>query len=270
MVITIEEAPRLIDEAYSQGSVGVPPYLSLYENQHVVFRQGSQSVLLRRAGSRLVRVAERTCYGLQGRSVEQKAALDVLCDPDVPHVSLLGKAGSGKTLLALAAALDQRRNFHRILVARPMVPLDGHDDMGYLPGEIGDKLAPWMAPIHDNLGVLKELGHKEDIEKMLHEKKVDLCPLAYIRGRSMHKVFLIVDEAQNLTTTEIKAIGTRMGTDSKLVFTGDTEQVDRTFKKGQDGLNQSVRATEHSHLSACVRLRVGERSELANLFADCM
>lgn len=236
---------------------------------------GSQSILVKRVDDTLVSqqhlLKDCTAWGIQGRSVEQKIALNYLLNPLIPCVSLIGKAGSGKTLLAIAAALEQRSHYLKILVARPAVSLGNAHDLGYIPGGVDEKLAPWTMPIFDNLSVLKQTGDAETIKRMTEEKKIEMCPLQYIRGRSLFRCFVIIDEAQNLRPEEIKTIGTRIGEGSKVVFTGDTDQIDKHYlRDGKDGMTHLISRTKGHPLCADVKLKRGERSELANLLADIL
>jgi PhoH-like ATPase len=199
-------------------------------------------------------------------------ALNLLLDPNIKLVTLIGKAGSGKTLLACASALHQVLNsskmFQRILISRPIQPMGR--DLGYLPGSVDEKLAPWMQPIYDNLEFL--LG--ADFQ-MLNEYKysglIHVEPITYIRGRSIPQSFLLVDEAQNLTVQEIKTIITRMGEGSKIVLTGDIEQIDNTYVDFADnGLTHIVERFKDYAIAGHVTLRKGERSELATLASNIL
>jgi PhoH-like ATPase len=179
-------------------------------------------------------------------------------------------AGTGKTLLSIAGALEQRRNFHQIYIARPIVPLS-NKDIGYLPGDIKSKLNPYMEPLWDNLKFIKSLFGEKDkeykqIEEMVEKEKIIVCPLAYIRGRSLSNVFFIVDEAQNLTPHEVKTIITRAGENTKIIFTGDVHQIDTPYLDAQsNGLSYIIDKIKDNKLYAHVTLQKGERSELANL-----
>jgi PhoH-like ATPase len=188
----------------------------------------------------------------------------------VPLVSLSGSAGTGKTLLALAGALDSRRYYRQIYLARPVVPLS-NKDIGYLPGDIEAKLSPYMQPLWDNLNVIRnQYGETsreyQQIAAMIETEKLQIVPLAYIRGRSLSKVIFIVDEAQNLTPHEIKTIITRAGEGTKVVFTGDVFQIDTPYLDAQsNGLAYLIDRMKGHPLYAHVNLEKGERSELANV-----
>jgi PhoH-like ATPase len=164
-------------------------------------------------------------------------------DPNIPLVTITGKAGTGKTLLALAAALEQRRVHKQVLLSRPVIPLSNRD-MGYLPGDIKSKLDPYMAPLFDNIGVIREYAspvQNKALSKMQEEEKLVIEPLAFIRGRSLRKMFMIVDEAQNLTPHEVKTIVTRAGEGTKIVFTGDTDQIDvPSLRHDNNGLSYLI------------------------------
>ena len=173
--------------------------------------------------------------GIKPRNEEQAMALDILLDNSVPLVTVMGKAGTGKTLLALAAALEKRREYRQILLARPIVALS-NKDLGFLPGDVNSKLEPYIQPLFDNLSVIQHI-HSEDsdesknIRKMLENEKIVISPLAYIRREEvLNKIYFIVDEAQNLTPHEIKTIITRAGEKgAKIVFTGDIHQIDTPY-----------------------------------------
>ena len=247
----------------------------MYENQYFIFRSGKKSALSRVKQGQYHRITSKKAYGIEPRNAEQTMALDALFDPDVPLVALTGKAGSGKTLIALAAAFEQKRNFQQIFVARPIIPLS-NKDMGFLPGDIKEKLDPYMQPILDNIGVIKAQFKKTEpkykaIEDMLKEEKIVITPLAYIRGRSLSNIFFLVDEAQNTTPHEIKTIVTRMGENVKLIFTGDVEQIDQPYlDKRSNGLSYLIDRMQGQPLFAHIHLEKGERSQLAELASQLL
>lgn len=245
-------------------------------NENFILRNGSKSVLARYRSEELSysRVLTNRAYGIKPRNAEQSFALTALTDDNVKLVTLVGKAGSGKTLLALAAALECRANYRQILLARPIVPLSNRD-IGYLPGDVSAKLDPYMQPLFDNLTVIRhQLGDSEDarrIPEMLESQKLEISPLAYIRGRSLQRIFFIVDEAQNLTPHEIKTIITRAGEGTKIVFTGDIHQIDHPYLDSlSNGLSYLINRMVGQSLYAHVTLEKGERSELAELASDLL
>lgn len=218
----------------------------------------------------LSRVIKQTTYGIDPRNAEQTFAIEALSNPDVQLVSLTGKAGTGKTLLALAAALQQHKKYKQIFLARPIVPL-ANRDLGFLPGDVKEKMDPYMQPLYDNLTVIKhKFSHQSPeflrINDMMKEDKLVITPLAYIRGRSLSSIFFIVDEAQNLTPHEIKTIITRAGEGTKMVFTGDIEQIDSPYlDTASNGLSYLSDKMKDQDIFAHVNLVKGERSFLAEL-----
>jgi len=218
----------------------------------------------------LNRVLKQTTYGIDPRNAEQTFALEALSNPDIQLVSLTGKAGTGKTLLALAAALQQHKRYKQIFLARPIVPL-ANRDLGYLPGDVKEKMDPYMQPLFDNLTVIKhKFSHQSPefirINDMMKEEKLVITPLAYIRGRSLSSIFFIVDEAQNLTPHEIKTIITRAGEGTKMIFTGDIEQIDSPYlDTASNGLSYLSDKMKGQDIFAHVNLVKGERSFLAEL-----
>jgi PhoH-like ATPase len=273
---TIEKAPlQAIDTIYEKGSVDVSATHKRNKplaNHFFVLRNGQKSVLTTydEESQMLRRVNKSVAFNVVPKNAEQAFALDAVLNPEIRLVSIQGVAGTGKTLLSIAGALEQRRNFHQIYIARPIVPLS-NKDIGYLPGDIKSKLNPYMEPLWDNLKFIKSLfGEKEkeykQIEEMVEKEKIVVCPLAYIRGRSLSNVFFIVDEAQNLTPHEVKTIITRAGENTKIVFTGDVHQIDTTYLDAQsNGLSYMIDKLRGNPLYAHITLEKGERSELANL-----
>lgn len=241
-------------------------------NQYFVLKNGSQSVLARynKEDNSMSRVIKTAAFGVIPKNAEQAFALDAIMNPDIKLVSIQGVAGTGKTLLSLAGALEQRRNYHQIYLARPIVPLS-NKDIGYLPGDVNSKLNPYMEPLWDNLKYIRSLFSEKDKEhkqlnEMVEAQKLVVCPLAYIRGRSLSNVFFIVDEAQNLTPHEVKTIITRAGENTKIIFTGDIHQIDTPYLDAQsNGLSYLIEKVKGQKLYAHITLEKGERSELANL-----
>ena len=205
-------------------------------------------------------------WGLKPRNKEQMFALDVLLDPDIPIVTLVGKAGCGKTLLAIAAGLDQvldQERYKKLVVSRPVQPLG--KDIGYLPGTMEEKMKPWLMPIQDNLDHLLN-GKKESMSMFYDNGTIQIEALTYIRGRSITNAFIIIDEAQNLTIHELKTIITRVGENTKIVLTGDIEQIDSVYLDStSNGLSYAVEKLKAHDLSGHMTLIKGERSKVATL-----
>jgi PhoH-like ATPase len=241
-------------------------------NQYFIFKGSNSSALAHYdpKTSMINRVIKQKTYGIEPRNAEQTFALDALLRDEVQLVTLTGKAGTGKTLLALASALHQRQNFTQIFLARPIIPLSNRD-IGFLPGDIKEKIGPYMLPLFDNLDVIKNKFSQTSkeflkIEEMLKSEKLIITPLAYIRGRSLSRIFFIVDEAQNLTPHEVKTIITRAGEETKMVFTGDIEQIDSPYlDEKSNGLSYLTEKMNGQDLFAHVNLVKGERSYLAEL-----
>ncbi|KAB7707930.1 AAA family ATPase [Bacillus aerolatus] len=216
---------------------------------------------------------EDVVWGIKPRNVQQMMAIELLMRPDIPLVTMAGKAGTGKTLLALAAGLLQTEDlqlFKKLLVARPIVPVG--KDIGYLPGEKQEKLRPWIQPIYDNLEYLfntKKPGEIDQILAGLHSVEVEA--LTYIRGRSIPEQYIIIDEAQNLTKHEVKTILTRVGEKSKIVLMGDTAQIDHPYlDEYNNGLTYVIEKFKDQAVSGHIKLMKGERSGLAQLAADIL
>ncbi|MBR1574141.1 MAG: PhoH family protein [Bacteroidales bacterium] len=219
---------------------------------------------------KVVLVKNKEAYGIRPRNAEQKFAIDACLNPRIPLVSLTGGAGTGKTLIALAAALEQERDYDQIILSRPTVIL-GNQDIGFLPGDQKSKMSPYLQPLMDNLGVIKAQfrpSSKEALrlDSLVTSEKLLITPLAYIRGRSLGKVFFIIDEAQNLTPHEIKTIITRAGEGTKMVFTGDIFQIDQPYlDQWSNGLTHLGEKMAGQPLFEHVFLRKGERSELSEI-----
>ncbi len=253
--------------------------INLDSNKHiVVVQKGSDTgykLFYDKQKGKIFPVSKKHAYGIEPRNTEQMFALDVLLNPDIPLISITGKAGTGKTLLALAAALEQADLFDQVLLARPIIPLSNRD-LGYLPGNVSEKIGPYMLPLYDNIGVIKTANKKhskqsERIDQMLKDQQLIIEPLAYIRGRSLSNVFFIIDEAQNLTPHEVKTIITRAGEGSKIVFTGDIQQIDTPYlDQHSNGLSYLTSKMRDQGLFAHVHLLKGERSALAELASDIL
>lgn len=223
----------------------------------------------------LKKVEKLNTYGIFPRNAEQSFALDALLNPEVSLVALSGKAGTGKTLLALAAALQQSNKYEQVILSRPIVALSNRD-LGFLPGDAGEKISPYMQPLFDNLNFIKNRfsNHSKEslhIDELQKEQKLEIMPLAYIRGRSLSDAFFIVDEAQNLTPHEVKTIITRAGEGTKMVFTGDIDQIDAPYlDKKSNGLAHLFDRMKDQDIFAHIHLKKGERSYLAELASDLL
>jgi PhoH-like ATPase len=246
-------------------------------NQYFILRGPSKSALCYyNPEEKLLQLVEkRTAYGIEPRNAEQAFALHAILNPNVSLVSLQGVAGTGKTLITLAAAIEQKSDYAQIYLARPIVPLS-NKDLGFLPGDIKAKINPYMEPLWDNLKFIQNQFKESDknfkkITDMVDNEKLMITPLAYIRGRSLSNIIFIVDEAQNLTPHEIKTIITRAGEGTKIIFTGDINQIDTPFLDNQsNGLSYMIDKLQGQPLYAHVTLEKGERSELANMANDLL
>jgi PhoH-like ATPase len=272
--------PTIINTIYEKGACLAKDVLKKEtpeDNHYYVLKNGNASVLARyeHSSKSLKRVTKTSSYGIIPKNAEQSFALDAIMNPDIKLVSIQGVAGTGKTLLSLAGALEQRRNYHQIYLARPIVPLS-NKDIGYLPGDVTSKLNPYMEPLWDNLKFIKSQFSEKDrelkaINEMVENEKIVICPLAFIRGRSLSNMFFIVDEAQNLTPHEVKTIITRAGENTKIIFTGDIYQIDTPYLDAQsNGLSYLIDKVKGQALYAHITLQKGERSELANLANDLL
>lgn len=252
----------------------------LYPNEFVLFKdeKSKASAILRYKNKKegFCLVKESSMHKLTPRNKEQRFALDVLQDPNVKLVTLTGKAGNGKTILAVGAGLEQvlDKKYEKLVVARPMISVG--KEMGFLPGSAEEKTMPWMMPIVDNLHFL--LGGKKrsrqteiTIDLLMEKGTIELQPISLIRGRSFHNSFIIIDEAQNLTQHELKTIITRAGENTKIVLTGDVDQIDTlSLDAYNNGLSVAIEKFKEYNLAAHVTLLKGERSELASLAADVL
>jgi len=277
--LEIEVKPQQIDTFYKEKKLVVDN--KLYINQYVILKDASNpnhSAIGRFSGIEKAIVPlinpPDSIWGIHARNVEQSFALDALLNDEIMMVSLVGKAGTGKTLLAIAAGLfktlDEGR-FQRLLVSRPIFPMGR--DIGYLPGDIEQKLNPWMQPIFDNVEFLMGADKKAAgrAQELINQGMLNIEPLTYIRGRSIPKQYLIVDEAQNLTPHEIKTIITRAGRGTKVILTGDVYQIDNPYvDSANSGLTHAVERFKGQTIAAHVTLTKGERSELAELAANIL
>lgn len=256
---------------------------SLDANEYVLLRteggaKGSALARVDPTGRRLMqlRTCEEGLWGIKPRNKEQYFAIDALLDEQIQLVTLMGKAGTGKTLLAIAAAMQQtlkRRRYKGLLVCRPIVPVGR--DLGYLPGDIGEKLDPWMKPVADTVEFLLDSGGSVkghgDSDSLIASGLIEIQPLTYIRGRNIASRFVVIDEAQNLTPLEIKTVITRMGQAAKVVLTGDPHQIDNPYvDSNSNGFSYLVNRFRGQPIAAHVELRKGERSVLAELAANLL
>ncbi len=282
---TVTVAGQIIDDFYQKRDIEPPPGLKLLPNEFVLLKDeinDKHTALTRtNAKGRLIQLDPQmdTVWQIQARSKEQRMALELLMDPEVRLVTLVGQAGTGKTLMAVAAALESVINYNRydrILVSRPIVPMG--KDIGYLPGGKDEKLANWMQPIFDNLTYLFQHGQdkkegdgsiKHKIDKLISDNILELEALTYIRGRSIPRQYVIIDEAQNLTPHEVKTIISRAGEGTKMVLTGDPYQIDNPYlDSSSNGLTYTVERLKEQTLHGHVTLKKSERSNLAAAAAE--
>ncbi len=277
--------PGVIEDFYLKGEFQSADPKPL-PNQFVLLKNSAnetQTALARfnKQKNTLVPIAAQKhgVWGIMAKNKQQQFALDLLLNDDIRLVTLVGKAGTGKTLLALAAGLEksiEQRSFQRLVVSRPVFPLG--KDIGFLPGDIDEKLRPWMQPIRDNLDFLVgssggpgRVKGKKDLQSLFDLGMIEVEPLTYIRGRSMPNQYLIVDEAQNLTPHEIKTIITRAGEGTKVVLTGDPYQIDNPYiDSSSNGLTYVVERFKEEPIAGHITLVKGERSDLAELAATLL
>lgn len=266
-----------LDKFFMEREMPVPEGVELYPNQFVLLKAegtNKSGLGLFRNGKiiQAPQLPDDKVWNIKPRSKEQRMALLLLMDPAVQVVSLVGQAGSGKTLLALAAALEQvarQETYERILVSRPIIPMG--NDIGYLPGDKDEKLSVWMQPIFDNLEYLLHTGKpnndslvRRKIQELRNTGKLELEALTYIRGRSIPRQFVIIDEAQNLTPHEVKTIVSRAGEDTKMVFTGDPDQIDNPYlDASSNGLTYMAERLKKVPMHGHITLKKSERSPLA-------
>ncbi|MCB0497103.1 MAG: PhoH family protein [Cyclobacteriaceae bacterium] len=270
----------LINQIYETNGVAqkeILPKKRIKDNEFLILKNGKKSVLAYKnpIEERIERVDKRSVYGIKPRNAEQAFAISAILNPDIKLVTISGVAGTGKTLIALAAAMEQKRDFKQIYLARPIVPLS-NKDIGYLPGDFKSKVNPYMEPLWDNLKFIQNQWSETDkeytkITEMVNQEKLVITPLAYIRGRSFSNIIFIVDEAQNLTPHEVKTIITRAGENCKIILTGDVNQIDTPYLDSQsNGLSYLIDRVDSHPLYAHITLEKGERSELANLANDLL
>lgn len=271
---------RFYEAPFEVPAEEVIPHLNTKDitpNKYYIIRNESRSVLtaLDKDCNFFRRVDKNPVFGITPRNAEQTFAVDMLTNNDIPLITMTGKAGTGKTLLALASALQVKKSYRQIFIARPIVPLS-NKDIGYLPGDIENKIGPYMQPLWDNLKIIQDNFKENDknyvaINNMVKDEKLVIEPLSYIRGRSLQRIFFIVDEAQNLTPHEVKTIITRAGEGVKIVLTGDIYQIDHPYLDTQsNGLSYLIDHFKGQSVYAHITLEKGERSELAELAANLL
>ena len=279
---TIDTAVEHIDALYASGGIDttqVNGTSSLVENNFAVLRCGSQSALTRCVGSELTLLPHNApeAWGLRARSKEQRFALELLLDPEITVIALDGRAGTGKTVMAIAAGLEQvveQRRYERLAVYRPLVPV-GRADVGFLPGDLDEKLDPWMSAIHDAIVALTDQRSSNDarslIDDLTDRGQLTLESVTFLRGRSLQQQFVVVDESQNLEPTTLKTILTRIGEGTKVVFTGDTSQIDAPYMgESNNALAVLIHAFGGQKCFGHVTLAACERSEVASLAAELL
>ena len=279
---TIDCDPTLIDSVYAGVSVDPNDVTSsgtLAENSFAVLRAGSQSALVRCIDDALHLIPQTSpeAWGLRARSKEQRFALELLLDPDVSVIALDGRAGTGKTVMAIAAGLEQvveQRRYEKLAVYRPLVPV-GRADVGFLPGGLDEKLDPWMSAIHDAIVALTDQRSNREARTMIDEliarNQLSLESVTFLRGRSLHRQIVVVDEAQNLEPTTLKTILTRIGEGTKVIFTGDTSQIDAPYLgESNNALAVLIGAFRGQHCFGHITLTACERSEVASLAAELL
>jgi len=277
---TIEDVDsEKIREIFTKGRIDENGMLgdSKLVNGYYILKNGKSSSLafFNHAVDQIERIEKEFVYGIKPKNAEQAFAFHALMNQDIKLVAIQGVAGTGKTLLALAAALEQAKQYNQIILARPIVPLS-NKEIGFLPGDANDKIGPYMEPLFDNLKFIKsQFGENEKKHKAILEMqesgKILITPLAFIRGRSLSNIMFIIDEAQNLTPHEVKTIITRAGENTKIVFTGDVHQIDTPYlDENSNGLAYLIDRLKGQKLFTNVKLEKGERSDLANMANDLL
>lgn len=273
------EDPSIINKFYEKGKIRPKELMEVTpnSNHYYIMKSHGASALgcFNKKSGYIEKIDKGNAYGIVPKNAEQHFAMHALMNPNIMLASVTGSAGTGKTLLALASALEQRSDFKQIYLARPIVPLSNRD-IGFLPGDATAKIDPYMQPLWDNLSFIKNQFKEtskqfKKIDEMVQTDKLRIVPLAYIRGRSLSNVIFIVDEAQNLTPHEIKTIITRAGENTKIIFTGDIFQIDTPYLDAQsNGLSYLVDRMHDSSIYAHVNMEKGERSELANIASELL
>jgi PhoH-like ATPase len=281
--MTIEASHEAIDCLYAAGGISIDAVLddptTTSENEFAILRAGSQSALVRTVGDEYVLLPHtaREPWGLRPRNKEQRFALELLLDPEISVIALDGRAGTGKTLLAIAAGLEQvveDRRYDRLAVYRPLIPV-GRADVGFLPGGLDEKLDPWMAAIHDAVVALTDMGSSHDagnlIDELTERGQLSLESVTFLRGRSLQRQIVLVDEAQNLEPTTLRTILTRVGKDTKVIFTGDTSQIDAPYLgESNNALSVLSAAFANQRCFGHITLTACERSDVASLAAQLL
>jgi PhoH-like ATPase len=269
-----------IEWFYDHKEIEPPNGISLHPNEFVIMKNDmfNKSALARFSNGMLKSISTYSPCKIEGRNKEQKIALDLLLNPDIPLVTVVGSAGTGKTLLAIASGLHQvidTKRYKSLIVCRPIQPLG--KDIGFLPGTMEEKMEPWVAPIKDNLRYLltadgKKSKRSEETMQMLFDNgTIEVEAMTFIRGRSIANAFMIIDEAQNLNAHELKTIITRVGEGTKIVLTGDIEQIDNMYVDSvSNGLTIAIEKFKDSELSGHITLVKGERSALATMASQIL
>jgi len=278
----MEVGYEIVDCLYAAGGVdvgAVETAADMNENEFVVLRSGSQSALTRRVGDELILLphAVPEPWGLRPRNKEQRFSLELLLDPEIAVVALDGRAGTGKTILAIAAALEQvveQQRYERVAVYRPLVPV-GRADVGFLPGGLEEKLDPWMSAIHDAIVALTDRNSSHDARRLIEELtargQLSLESVTFLRGRSLHRQIVVIDEAQNLEPTTLRTILTRIGNGTKVIFTGDTSQIDAPYLgESNNALAVLTNAFGGQQCFGHVTMTACERSDVASLAAELL
>jgi PhoH-like ATPase len=280
---TIDTTFEKIDCLYAASAIALDavtdPSGQPGENEFAVLRSGSQSALVRTVGDEFVLLGHQTPepWGLRPRNKEQRFALELLLDPDISVIALDGRAGTGKTLLAIAAGLEmvvEQQRYERLAVYRPLVPV-GRADVGFLPGGLDEKLDPWMSAIHDAIVALTDHGNSHDarglIDELTERGQLSLESVTFLRGRSLQRQMVLIDEAQNLEPTTLRTILTRVGEGTKVIFTGDTSQIDAPYLgENNNALSVLTSAFADQRCFGHITLTACERSDVASLAAELL
>jgi len=264
---------NIIDKLYEEKEIETK--IEAIPNQYFILKNEKKNALATYYDNKLKRVEKIKCFGISPRNAEQTFSIDSILNDDIKLIALSGKAGTGKTLIALASALRQYKKYNQIMMTRPIVALS-NKDLGYLPGDIDSKIEPYMLPLFDNLSVIKNSLTKSSkelkiIEDLQREEKLIISPLAYIRGRSLSKTFMIIDECQNLSRLEVKTIITRAAEGTKLIFTGDIDQIDSPYlDKYSNGFSYLIQKMKGQDIFSHIHLVKGERSYLSELASQIL